>query len=103
MVYGSPAKRSVLGSISSILNTTPETPRTKQGRVGKIATPRVAGIRQKLANLFGVNKENSPRKMDLRQRQKHLPDHPDVVAGKVCLFVVCFDLIEDVPRTRSGT
>ena len=62
MVYSSPVKRSALGSISSILNTTPKTP-TRQGRVGKSATPRSNGIRQKIAHLFGANKENtSPRK-----------------------------------------
>jgi hypothetical protein len=61
MVYSSPVKRSALGSISSILNTTPKTP-TRLDRVGKSATPRSAGIRQKIAHLFGVNKENSPRK-----------------------------------------
>ena len=61
MVYSSPFKRTALGSISSILNTTPKTP-AKQGRVGKSATPRTSGIRQKLANLFSASKEKSPRK-----------------------------------------
>ena len=61
MVYSSPLKRSALGSISSILNTTSKTP-AKQGRVGKSASPQKSGIRQKLANIFTSNKENSPRK-----------------------------------------
>lgn len=103
MVYSSPAKRSALGSISSILNTTPKTPCTKQGRVGKSATPRVAGIRQKLASLFGGNKENSPRKKDLLEYQAQLSESSwsGGDGGKVCCFFVdCFDLIEDVPWTR---
>jgi hypothetical protein len=64
MVHSSPLKRSALGSISSILNTTPKTP-AKQGRVGKSATPRSSGIRQKIAHIFTSNKENSSRKRDL--------------------------------------
>ena len=61
MVYSSPLRRSALGSISSILNTTSQTP-TKQGRVSKSQTPRSSGIRQKIANLFTIDKENSPCK-----------------------------------------
>lgn len=61
MVYSSPVKRSALGSISSILNTPYKTP-TKQGRVGKSATPQKTGIRQKIASIFNRDKENSPRK-----------------------------------------
>jgi hypothetical protein len=61
MVASSPYKRSALGSISSILNTTPKTP-TKHGRVGKSATPRSLGIRRKLVDMFSGNKESSPRK-----------------------------------------
>lgn len=64
MVRSSPLKRSALGSISSILNTTPKTP-AKQGRVGKSATPRSNGIRQKIAHIFSSNKENSSHKRDL--------------------------------------
>jgi hypothetical protein len=66
MVYSSPLKRSALGSISSILNTTSKTP-AKQGRVGKSATPQRSGIRQKLANIFTSNKENSPRKPEVAE------------------------------------
>jgi hypothetical protein len=61
MVSSSPLRRSALGSISSILNTTPKTA-TKHGRVGKSATPRSTGIRQKMLHLFNGNKENSPGK-----------------------------------------
>ena len=62
MVHSSPRKRSALGSISSILNTASKTP-SKQGRVGKSASPSKSGIRQKLATLFTGNRENSPRKL----------------------------------------
>jgi hypothetical protein len=93
MVYSSPVKRSALGSISSILNTTPKTPATKSGGVGKSATPRVAGIRQKLANLFSGNKENSPRKRDLLHCTGYTQNNASYLDGKVCLpFVDCFDL-----------
>lgn len=64
MVSSSPLRRSALGSISSILNTTPKTP-TKHGRVGKSATPRSTGIRHKLLHLFNGNKDNSTEKTGL--------------------------------------
>jgi hypothetical protein len=76
MVHSSPLKRSALGSISSILNTTPKTP-AKQGRVGKSATPRSNGIRQKIAHIFTSNKENSSRKKDLE-------DWREVETTEVC-------------------
>jgi len=89
MVYSSPLKRSALGSISSILNTTSKTP-TQQGRVGKSATPQKSGIRQKLANLFSSNKENSPRKAGVSE-WKH--GQSDKVRRNVVdvYFVNCFD------------
>jgi hypothetical protein len=80
MVYSSPFKRTALGSISSILNTTPKTP-AKQGRVGKSATPRTSGIRQKLVNLFNANKEDSPRKTILGDWKRS-------ESGKVRYFVL---------------